>query len=134
MHCLLRICFYHLYISHFTGCGHGKYLGINSTLLKLGSDRCEKLVEIAANKGHEVMVCDNLHLPYRDNIFDAVISIGVIHHLVTGERRAQAVKELARVLRPGGKLLIYVWALEQNHRRVSALDLLISVLVAMLSP
>jgi ubiquinone/menaquinone biosynthesis C-methylase UbiE len=34
------------------------------------------LVEIARNRGCEVMVCDNLNLPFRDQGFDAIISIG----------------------------------------------------------
>ena len=92
---------------------------INRSVYKLGSDRCEELVGLAAQVGHEVMTCDNLRLPYRDACFDAVVSIGVIHHLTTPKRRAAAVAELARILRPGGKLMIYVWAMEQKHRNVS---------------
>ena len=91
---------------------------INRSVYKLGSDHCEELVGLAAQVGHEVMTCDNLRLPYRDGCFDAVVSIGVIHHLTTPKRRAAAVAELARILRPGGKLMIYVWAMEQKHRNV----------------
>lgn len=87
-------------------------------MYKLGSDRCDELVGIAGHAGHEVMTCDNLKLPYRDGCFDAVVSIGVIHHLTTPKRRAAAVAELSRILRPGGKLMIYVWAMEQKHRKV----------------
>ena len=64
------------------------------------------------------MVCDNLRLPYRDNAFDAVVSIGVIHHLTTQRRRTAAIAEIARVLRPGGRVMFYVWAMEQQHRKV----------------
>ena len=71
-----------------------------------------------------MLTADNLRLPYRDNIFDAVISIGVIHHLTTRERRIQALKELARILCPGGKLMVYVWAMEQRHRKVRVNTLL----------
>ncbi len=78
-------------------------------------------MRIAGRSGHEVMTCDNLRLPYRDACCDAVVSIGVIHHLTTPRRRAAAVTELARILRPGGKLMIYVWAMEQKHRNVSSL-------------
>ena len=102
------------------GCGTGRYMNINNNSFKLGSDHCCHLVDIARDHGHEVMVCDNLRLPYRDNSFDSVISIAVIHHLTTPERRLVAVQELARILRPGGKLMIYVWAMEQRHRKVGA--------------
>lgn len=54
----------------------------------------------------------------RSNYFDAVVSIGVIHHLSTEKRRIRALQELERILRPGGKIMIYVWALEQKLRKV----------------
>ncbi len=100
------------------GCGSGKYLTLNKSNVTLGSDYSSKLVSLAKHHGNEVMTCDNLRLPYRDSSFDAVISIGVIHHFTTSSRRVRAVQELARVLRPGGKLMIYVWALEQKQRQV----------------
>ncbi|TPX51882.1 hypothetical protein CcCBS67573_g09993 [Chytriomyces confervae] len=96
------------------GCGNGKYLGVNPKLLTIGSDMSSNLVGICAQRGFEAMVCDNLHLPYRTNCFDFVISIAVIHHFSSFERRVAAVKELVRTIRPGGKILIFVWALEQE--------------------
>jgi len=42
----------------------------------LGCDYCGPLVEIARKRGEEVLVCDNLNLPFRDQCFNAVISIG----------------------------------------------------------
>ncbi|XP_041457114.1 uncharacterized protein LOC121409278 [Lytechinus variegatus] len=71
------------------------------------------------------MVCDNLRLPYRSNCFDAVISIAVVHHFATVERRIQAIQELARICRPGGLVMIYVWALEQKQRQFDAQDVLV---------
>ena len=59
-----------------TGCGTGKYLKVNSQVHVLGCDYCGPLVEIARSRGCEVMVCDNLNLPFRDQGFDAIISIG----------------------------------------------------------
>lgn len=101
-----------------TGCGSGRYLHINKKIYKVGLDICCPLVEAGRSKGYEVMVADNLRLPFVSNVFDAVISIGVIHHFSTHSRRVEAVQELARLLRPGGQLMIYVWAYEQKHRRV----------------
>ncbi|XP_030836326.1 uncharacterized protein LOC580052 [Strongylocentrotus purpuratus] len=107
------------------GCGNGKYLGINDQTFKIGSDCCVNLVDISAKRGHEAMVCDNLRLPYRSNCFDAVISIAVVHHFATVERRVQAIQELARICRPGGLVMIYVWALEQKQRQFDAQDVLV---------
>ncbi|XP_008065419.1 probable tRNA methyltransferase 9-like protein [Carlito syrichta] len=107
------------------GCGTGKYLKVNSQVHTLGCDYCGPLVEIAREKGCEVMVCDNLNLPFRDQGFDAIISIGVIHHFSTKQRRIRAIKEMARVLVPGGQLMIYVWAMEQKNRHFEKQDVLV---------
>jgi ubiquinone/menaquinone biosynthesis C-methylase UbiE len=68
-----------------------------------------------------VLLCDNLSLPFRDDSFDAVLSVAVVHHFATTERRVGALRELARVLRIGGRLIITVWAMKQRHRKVKAL-------------
>ncbi|XP_013376992.1 PREDICTED: probable tRNA methyltransferase 9-like protein isoform X1 [Chinchilla lanigera] len=107
------------------GCGTGKYLKVNSQVHILGCDYCGPLVEIARNRGCEVMVCDNLNLPFRDQGFDAIISIGVIHHFSTKQRRIRAVKEMTRILAPGGQLMIYVWAMEQKNRHFEKQDVLV---------
>ena len=54
----------------------------------------------------QVLICDNMALPYKDDSFDAVLSIAVIHHIATTERRVRALRELARVLRVGGRIII----------------------------
>ena len=85
----------------------------------VGCDICPELVGIAGERGHEVIVADCLNLPYRTDQFDAAISIAVIHHLSSRERRVQALRELVRVVREGGRMLVYVWAMEQKRRKVS---------------
>ena len=52
-----------------------------------------------------------LRLPFPDAAFDAVTSFDVIYHDWVADDRA-AVAEMARVLRPGGALLVRVPALE----------------------
>ncbi|KAG7262231.1 hypothetical protein CRUP_013539 [Coryphaenoides rupestris] len=107
------------------GCGNGKYLRINKQVVTLGCDVCRPLVAYAGSQGHEVQVCDGLQLPYRDGVFDAVLSIAVLHHLSTPQRRLQAVREMMRCLRPGGRIMIYVWALEQTHRKFHKQDIFV---------
>lgn len=68
---------------------------------------------------------DNLALPFRDDSLDAVISIAVVHHFATTERRICALQELARVLKIGGRLIISVWAMEQTHRKFESQDVLV---------
>ncbi|XP_051965447.1 probable tRNA methyltransferase 9B isoform X2 [Xyrauchen texanus] len=107
------------------GCGNGKYLHINENIFKLGCDVCRPLVDSAWSQGHEVQLCDGLRLPYRDGCFDAVLSIAVIHHMSTKERRIRAIKEMARTLRVGGQIMIYVWAMEQKRRKFEKQDVFI---------
>ncbi|XP_053972132.1 uncharacterized protein LOC128872953 isoform X1 [Hylaeus volcanicus] len=107
------------------GCGNGKYLSVNHSIFKVGVDRCKRFTDIAREKENEVLMCDNLALPFRDESFDAVLSIAVVHHFATTERRVHALKELARVLRIGGRLVISVWAMEQRHRKFESQDVLV---------
>ncbi|KAL3216051.1 hypothetical protein MRX96_033228 [Rhipicephalus microplus] len=97
------------------GCGNGKYLTHHSKLVKLGFDRSQGLCNICRQRGLEVLQADTLQIPFRNGVFEACISIAVIHHLSTVERRQAAVHEILRVLRRGGRALVYVWALEQNN-------------------
>ncbi|KFQ29801.1 PREDICTED: alkylated DNA repair protein alkB homolog 8, partial [Merops nubicus] len=98
------------------GCGNGKYLGINEDLYMVGCDRSKSLVGICGEKDLEALVCDALSVPVRSGSCDARLSIALIHHLSTAERRLAALRELARLLRPGGTALIYVWAMEQEYK------------------
>jgi hypothetical protein len=41
------------------------------------------------------------------------MSIAVIHHLSTEENRYSSINEMLRVCKPGGNVLISLWALEQ---------------------
>ncbi|XP_029458309.1 alkylated DNA repair protein alkB homolog 8 [Rhinatrema bivittatum] len=99
------------------GCGNGKYLGVSKDLYMIGCDRSKTLVDICAEKKFEAFICDALSVPVRSDGFDACISIAVIHHFSTEERRMATLSELARLLRPGGKALIYVWAMEQEFNK-----------------
>ncbi len=78
------------------GCGTGKYLKLKPDLFTIGCDRSDQLCEIAREQDSyiPIIIADNLYLPYRDNLFDGVLSIGVIHHLATHKRRVQAIQGL----------------------------------------
>ncbi|KAG0341606.1 tRNA methyltransferase, has a role in tRNA modification [Podila horticola] len=99
------------------GCGNGKYIGVNPKLFMVGSDRSSNLISICGERGHEAMVADGLTLPYRSGFFDFAISIAVIHHFISPERRVAAIEEILRVVRLQGRVLIFVWALEQTGKR-----------------
>ncbi|KAG8954768.1 hypothetical protein FRC03_011407 [Tulasnella sp. 419] len=89
--------------------------------MTMGLDRSIKLLEIAQRAGNvsfdrEVIRGDALDNCWRAGAFDYAISIATIHHLTTPERRRQAVETLIRCLNPRhGRLMIYVWAIEQDN-------------------
>ncbi|XP_025085812.1 uncharacterized protein LOC112559100 [Pomacea canaliculata] len=107
------------------GCGSGRYLQVNPSVFKIGLDICHIFLESAVVQGFEVLSANNLSLPFRDGIFDGIISIGVLHHLASTERQVIALQELSRVLSTGGRLMIYVWAFEQRFRRFESQDILV---------
>lgn len=96
------------------GCGNGKYLGLNDDVVKLGCDRSDALLQVCLERKFNVFQCDCLEVPIRDGSVDACISIAVIHHLATRERRLKAIENMVRVLVKGGTALIYVWAKDQQ--------------------
>lgn len=59
-------------------------------------------------------------LPYADASFDVVISSLAIHHLPPDDRLT-ALREMRRVLRPGGRLLIVDYRQQPGHLRVANL-------------
>lgn len=59
---------------------------------------------------HDAQLCDCTVLPYKNEEFDHAICIAVIHHLASFERRLKALKEIYRILKPGGTALVSVWA------------------------
>lgn len=79
----------------------------------MGCDRSTQLAQICKNRNYQVFTCDCLQIPIRSNCVDFCISIAVLHHLATNERRLKALTEINRVLTVGGQALVYVWAKEQ---------------------
>ena len=58
-----------------------------------------------------------MQVPYRSGVFDAALSIAVLHHVSSEARRRLLLAETLRVLRPGGFALFYAWAMEQDGGR-----------------
>lgn len=97
------------------GTGNGKYLDYRKDITFIGNDMCNNLLNIIADKNKSSNICcaDALHLPYRHDTFDAVISVAVFHHISNKNNRQRFIKEIIKVLKPNGIGLITVWAREQ---------------------
>ena len=76
----------------------------------LSGNRPEATLENARREGVldrvEVETGDMRQMPFADNTFDVVVSRAAIHNLYETGDRAQAISEIARVLKPGGQALI----------------------------
>ncbi|KAK6743924.1 hypothetical protein RB195_010925 [Necator americanus] len=108
------------------GCGEAKY--VSSAALVLGVDTCaDALIGRSRNgsEGLDLLLADAAALPFRDNAADAVLNVSVLHHMSTPQRRRAALEECCRCLRPGGQMLLYVWAFEQPNGRFPSQDLLV---------
>ena len=106
------------------GCGNGKNIFYRNDIISYGCDISEKLVNICqtkcSNTPDTIFVGDITNLPVQyTNYFDNTMSVAVLHHLSTIERRRKAISELIRVTKPGGKIFIEVWAKEQNPKNIN---------------
>ena len=97
------------------GCGNGKNMLAVKDLNILGIDSCKQFVNICNNKGLKVFHGDCCDICFIDNTFDYAISIAVYHHMASNERRINAIGEMIRILKKGGKGLFSVWSVENQE-------------------
>jgi ubiquinone/menaquinone biosynthesis C-methylase UbiE len=96
------------------GCGNGYTLGkyAQAGAEVYGIDVTETAVNISQKRFEyqklkgDFVVGNAEDLPYEDNFFDCVCSMGVLHHVPDTEK---AVGEMHRCLKPGGRLIIMVY-------------------------
>jgi ubiquinone/menaquinone biosynthesis C-methylase UbiE len=96
------------------GCGNGYTLGkyAQAGAEVYGIDVTETAVNISQKRFEyqklkgDFVVGNAGDLPYEDNFFDCVCSMGVLHHVPDTEK---AVVEMHRCLKPGGRLIIMVY-------------------------
>lgn len=63
---------------------------------------------------NQTFCCDAVQVPMRSDAFDATLCIAVLHHLGSVDRRIAVIRDLVRITRPGGYVLIQAWAFEQE--------------------
>jgi tRNA (uracil-5-)-methyltransferase TRM9 len=97
------------------GCAHGPdFLPFKDGFELYGVDFSAEMLKLAEKYAKkfgfsvELTLADVRRLPYPDASFDRAIAVATYHHLVGGQHEA-ALKELRRVLKPGGEAFITVW-------------------------
>lgn len=104
------------------GCGTGSNLEMLRPYGKaVGFDLTATGARFATAHGHTVAQASIAAIPFRSGTFDLVTSFDVFQCLPDAVERS-AIGEIARVLKPGGRLLLHVAALEILHGRHSVLS------------
>jgi tRNA (uracil-5-)-methyltransferase TRM9 len=98
------------------GCAHGPDFPPFAPDFELhGIDTSSRMLELARKYSDKyefkvnLVRADARRLPYADGTFEWAIAVATYHHIEDSEGRLQALKELRRVLRPGGEAFITVW-------------------------
>ena len=98
------------------GCAHGPdFTSFGQDFELHGVDFSRKMLQLSqkyAEKykfGANLVEADARYLPYTDDSFDRAIAVATYHHIEGDEGRLKALKELKRVLKPGGEAFITVW-------------------------
>jgi tRNA (uracil-5-)-methyltransferase TRM9 len=98
------------------GCGHGPdFLAFRQNFELTGLDFSSEMIKLARRYSHKfefpvnLQVADARHLPFVSQSFDYAIGIATYHHLKGQVDQLAALRELKRVLKPGGQAFLTVW-------------------------
>jgi SAM-dependent methyltransferase len=99
------------------GCGTGEIavrIAAESGADLVAADTSPRMVDLARERGLDAGVADVQQLPFADGEFDCAVAGWLLYHVPDRDR---AIAELARVLRPGGRLVASTMA-EDNLAEV----------------
>lgn len=106
------------------GCGNGRFYSAfkNKNVDYLGIDVSSKLIEIARNSYPEGKFEVSSVNSILSDSFDKVYSIAVLHHIPSRELRLNFLKEIRRVLKDDGCIVLTVWNLKDKIKKINFLD------------
>jgi ubiquinone/menaquinone biosynthesis C-methylase UbiE len=103
------------------GCGTGmvtrRIVGKRSHVwaVDFSSDSLDELTRTIGARGYTTLQCDIRSMPFRNGFFDTVICANTLQHF-TPDQQIVAVRELMRVLSPGGRYAVSV----HHHSKAKA--------------
>jgi SAM-dependent methyltransferase len=90
------------------GCGTGEFLStLPAGYRRVGLDVSEAMLAVARRKGLDVVHGSGDALPYADAEFDLATTFAVLHHVIDVDRVRATLREMCRVVRPGGAVLVW---------------------------
>jgi len=100
------------------GCGNGRLLELfeNRNIKYTGVDFSEKMIKKAKAKyGDYFVIADAFNLPFPDNSFNLILTIAFFHHIPSKHFRLKILKEIKRVLKKDGRIIMTCWNFYQLH-------------------
>lgn len=98
------------------GCGHGAdFLPLRDKFDLYGLDFSSEMIKQAVRYSQKfnfpvnLVIADACRLPFAHGSFDWAISVAIYHHIKGKDEQLESLKELKRVLKPGGEAFITVW-------------------------
>lgn len=94
------------------GCGMGRFMeiAVNNDAIVIGIDLSFAVdaarLNLQKRRNCHFIQADIFHLPFKPETFDAIFSIGVLHHTPNTKK---AFLKLPLLLKPGGKLAVWVY-------------------------
>lgn len=100
------------------GCGNGRFYEYLKKSNYVGVDPSSELIKICKNSYPEAnfIVASGDNLPFKDNLFDKIFSIAVLHHIPSEKLRKSFLLEVKRVLKKDGIFILTVWNLKEKSK------------------
>ena len=90
------------------GCGTGRFLNaLPARYDRTGIDVSAKMLDYAREKGLRVEKASGEELPFDDDSFDLVATFAVLHHLIDPDVVRASLREMVRVTRPNGVVIVW---------------------------
>lgn len=90
------------------GCGTGRFLSaLPRQYERTGVDVSPGMLDFARRKGLDVEQAGADNLPFDDASFDLVTTFAVLHHLIDPDLVRASLREMVRVTKPGGAVIVW---------------------------